>query len=222
MQNKKPSLKNFDTIIFDMDGVVIDSGPLWKEVNVDFFGQFGVKFIDYGKILTKLNGKSPADAMKVFQNEYNIPGDSEELARERSTKLVEIVKARLKYIKGFEDFVQRLIVQEKKIAIATGADYYLLDNIKAILNLEDYFGEHIYSVEDVNFISKPDPATFLLAAEKLKSKPGECIVIEDGILGIQAANTAGMYSIGFRNGEKTKFEEADLTVEDYQDLKKLL
>lgn len=213
-------MKNLTTIIFDMDGVVIDSRICWDNANKVFFKRFGIDYEPNYEVLSKLNGKSPIDAMAIWQEHYGIVGDTSRLTLERSEEVIAQFNKLLKYMPSFNLFHKELTKAKFKFAIATGADYLLLKEIKKLLQLERYFGRHIYSVEDVGFKSKPDPATFLLAAEKLGNKPEECAVIEDSPLGIEAAKRAGMYAIGFVNGEEeVKFEQADLIVKDFSDPK---
>ena len=93
-----------------------------------------------------------------------------------------------------------------------------------ILNLRKFFGEHIYNVSHVNFANKPDPALYLLAAQKLCVEPCECIAIEDSTHGITTKG-AGMYCIGINTAHnRAALQQADIIVDHYSqiDLQNLL
>ena len=131
----------------------------------------------------------------------------------------------MRFIPGFVQFHQQLAPHNLKSGIATNASKETAELTDKILNLRQFFGEHIYNVSHVNFANKPDPALYLHAAQKLCVDPLECIAIEDSTHGVTAAKGAGMYCIGINTARNHQaLQQADIIVDHYNqiDLPKLL
>ncbi len=187
-------MKYFNTIIFDLDGVIINSEILWDRGSLEFLKRRGLEY-DRARTKPLCTGKSLLEGTKIIQETYQLPGKTEDLAQERKEIVTELYKNQLEFIPGFEDFARYLKTQNYKHAIATSCNSDLLQLADTKLGLSQLFHPHIYSIADVNHISKPDPAIFLFAAQKLGETPEHCVVIEDAPNGILAAKCAGMYCI---------------------------
>jgi beta-phosphoglucomutase-like phosphatase (HAD superfamily) len=106
-----------------------------------------------------------------------------------------------------------------KKSIATAMNKTLMVKVEKKLRLQQFFGEHVYYIEDVGNKSKPEPDVFLYAAEKLGVKPSDCIVIEDAPHGIEAANKAGMISIGLvTTFSREHLQNADFIADDFENV----
>lgn len=91
------------------------------------------------------------------------------------------------------------------------------------LQLKQFFGNHIYFIEDVGNKSKPSPDVFLYAAEKLGENPADCLVIEDAPHGVEAANRAGMTSVGITTTfTKAQLSEADFVGDNFDEIRRFL
>ena len=182
-------------IIFDMDGVVINSEPLYDLADVDFLRRKGITY-NRESIANTLLGKSLRDTTQILKDIHSITGTTQNLMEERLDLIEGLYQSSLSYITGFLEIHQYLVERSIKTCIATASHNRLLDVADKKLGLSNIFGQYIFKISDVGDKSKPDPAIFLYAAEKLETKPEECCVIEDSPNGIMAAKNAGMYCIG--------------------------
>jgi len=206
-----------DTIIFDNEGVIADTESVWDKEQEEFLGRRGIK---YKRSRTKhlLSGSSLAEGVKILKKEYNIEGDDELLTFERLSIAKGLLEADVNYIKGFMDFYNN-VRNRFKICVATSMHEELLNIIDKRLSLSELFDGHIYSLKHVGYKSKPCPDLFLYTAEKLKSKPGNCLVIEDSPKGIDAALRAGMKCIGLATTYPQKIlKDASLTVKSFNEI----
>ena len=206
-----------DTIIFDGEGVVVDSERLWDRGQEEFLNRRGIAY-DREKIKPLLAGRSMLEGVRLLRVEYGLGGDAEALAKER----IEIVKAlfaqETEFVPGFESFYRQL-PPTFKTCIATVMPKELLEIVIAKLALRDLFGEHIYDPESEGLPSKPEPDLFLYAANQLRSLPPSCIVIEDSPNGLEAAKRAHMFSIGIATTFKeNQLAQADLVVRSFDDI----
>jgi len=206
-----------DTIIFDNEGVVIDTEPVWDKEQEIFLGRRG---IDYKKDRIKhlLSGRSIIDGVKVLKQEYNLTGDEMVLSNERYAIVKNLLKSDVSFIKGFMQFYE-LVKHKYKTCIATSMDEELLNIIDKKLLLSELFGGNIYILKYVRYKSKPYPDIFLYAANELKSNPYNCLVIEDSPNGIDAALKAGMKCIGLATTySEEKLKNANCIVKSFSEI----
>ena len=206
-----------DTIIFDNEGVIIDTEPAWDKEQEIFLGRRGIK---YRRDKTKhlLGGKSIKEGARILKAIYNLKEDDASLAHERYSIIRDLFHSEICYINGFLDFYNK-VHRKYKICIATSLDEELLQIADQKLALASLFNGHVYSLKHVDFKSKPDPDIFLYAARKLKSKPVNCVVIEDSPNGIIAAKNAGMKSIAITTTYvREKLKDADIIIDSFSDI----
>jgi beta-phosphoglucomutase len=183
-----------EAILFDGEGVVIDTEPLWDDAQRLLLERRGVEY-DRDRVKHLMAGKSALEGIAILQREFNIPGEPATLAAERYNDIGTLIAERVQFIPGFREFFNQVRARYKT-CVATAMARDLLDIVGRRLNLDALFGDRIYSISDVGNRSKPDPALFLFAAEKLSVSPARCLVIEDSPNGIEAAARADMYCIG--------------------------
>lgn len=206
-----------DTIIFDCEGVIIDSESVWDHGQEEFLRRRG-KVYDRARTKHLLTGRTLAEGVLVMQEQYGFGGDPDELARERIEIVQELFATEVQFIPGFPEFYET-VRKDYRTCIATAMTRELLTLVDRRLGFSTLFDGHVYTLADVGFRSKPDPALFLYAAEKLGSQPETCLVIEDAPHGIEAARRAGMASIGLATTyEPDKLAGADLVVESFSDI----
>ena len=212
----------FTTIIFDMDGTIVETGHLWAQVNKTIIERRGVTFTpDIEKYLAiHLNGLALPLSCAIVKDIIKTDEPIELLMKEKAEVAAELYAKGLELIHGFESFHAKVIQSKLKTGLATNADDSTFAVSKRLLNLERFFGIHLYNISHVNFLGKPHPAIYLYAAEKLESDPSHCIAIEDSTHGITAAKNAGMFCIGINTGkDKEKLNKADLIIDHYDDIK---
>lgn len=205
-------------IIFDMDGVIIDSEIIHYEVFRDVSRKHGIEssFEDYNKYV----GSTDEAIYSAFKEKYNLKEDLDYLIKEHQDRFMEILdmKKDIQPIKGVKELIIEFHNRGYKLALASSAPYMNIDKVLDLFNIETYFDIRI-SGEDLEQ-GKPHPGIFLNAAKFLKLNPKECLVIEDSKNGVLAAKRAGMKCLGYRNensGEQD-ISKADLIIDDFSTL----
>jgi HAD superfamily hydrolase (TIGR01509 family) len=201
-------MKPFKAVIFDLDGVIIDSEPLhervfreiWKEMG--FADNHGIQFNQY-------YGKSDRAVWEDFITLHQPVQSIEELLTWKQEKYLELIRIEKPVFVGIPELIESL-AQKYPLAIASGSLHPVIDAVLELKDLKKYFPVRVSS-QDVSR-PKPAPDIFLRAAMLLNIEPEHCCVIEDSVFGVQAANAAGMYSIAITN----TFKGEDLEHANYR------
>jgi len=183
-----------NTIIFDLEGVIIDSERIWDTVDRVFLREYHHEF-NRERDKHLLAGRSFHEATDMLRWLYQIPKTTDELVTERIEIVKECFRTEIKEIPGFRDFYAT-IRGSHKTCVATAMHEELLKIANESVGLSELFGQNLFSVSMVNNVGKPEPDIFLYAGNKVNAKPEECVVIEDAPHGIEAARRAGMKSVG--------------------------
>jgi len=192
-------------IIFDCDGVLIDSEILSFAVDEKLLPDYGVTItaselardfggVTYGEMIAALNERFGANIEAVSYQERC----EAELARAFETDL--------RAIEGIPELLASLTVP---FALASGSDLARHDKCLRLTNLAGFFEDRMFSAEQVKR-GKPAPDVFLLAAKTCGWMPDHCLVIEDSPSGVLAAKAAGMQSVGFLGGAHRSAADADI------------
>ena len=207
-----------NTVIFDMDGVVIDSDHVWVNFEQQFFEENGIAF-DHNLVKKLCTGKSIYDSC-IALNEYFKLGIDPSALAERKFQSVLTEFANLNFCPGFKTFFEKQIVARAlKTAIATSCDPRLLAVAAGNMDFKSMFNEHIYCIADVGYASKPAPDVFLHAARLLGADPKECVVIEDSTNGVEAAKKAGMFCVALSwTLGRLDVSKADVVVDSFEQL----
>lgn len=184
----------FDLIIFDCDGVLIDSEMLANRSEVEFLKSLGIEF-EFGDYMARFVGKSNKDVLKRIEllHDRRLPENFWKLAEEHTFK---VFQKELKPIAGIFEFITS---RDTPKCVASTSSLNRLDMTLKITGLFNRFSPHIFSAEQVNR-GKPAPDLFLFAADRLQVHPERCIVIEDSLAGVRAGVAAGMTVLGFTGG----------------------
>lgn len=188
-------------IIFDMDGTIIKSEAVYDQVVIELLKEKGHNEIPADKLAVwqSLTGMSLNDACAILKKTFDLQDSVEHLTQRQVELANQFLGNKVNFIGGFEAFHEQLREHGIPSAIATNAYPANLQKINESLGLNKLFGQHLYSVGDVNYIAKPDPTLFRHAAAQLGVKPEECIVFEDSVHGFNAARAAGMKCIAIKN-----------------------
>ncbi|MBN2457566.1 HAD family phosphatase [Candidatus Woesearchaeota archaeon] len=205
------------TIIFDLEGVVIDTERLWDQEISTVLSRRDISY-DREKIKHLLSGRSVSEASGMLIEMFGLECAREELTRERIEIMKKLIQDNARLINGFSDFYET-IRPKYKTCIATSMDHELLKLTESKIGLNRLFSGKVFSIADVGNIAKPNPDLFLFSAEKLMSAPDECVVIEDSPLGITAAKRAGMKSMGITTTyRRNLLNDADIVVDSYSEI----
>jgi len=208
----------FEGLIFDCDGVLVDSEPFscgtW---NVIFEEQYN---IDIGTNYNAILGKKLLDTAQYYSKKYNLPVDNEtlkKLAQLKEDTYYRIAEGKLHPISGVNRIIQEAKDLNLKIAVASSGSINKINFNLSQAGLNKKF-LNIVSADDVKH-AKPAPDIFLEAMNRLEIEPKKCIIIEDSISGIKAAKSSGAFTIGISTTfPPKKLNEADLIIEDYGEL----
>jgi len=193
-------------LIFDMDGLMIDSERLYFQAERDLANRFDRNVKE--ETLWRMMGRNPEESMAVFVSEVGLPIRIDEALRMRNDIMREKLKQDLQPMPGLKHILS-LFFGKLKLAVCTGAQKEFLDLVVDQLNIRDrfYVLQHSDAVEQ----GKPHPEIYLTACLKLNLKPESCVVLEDSSNGSRAGKAAGCYVISVPS-EYTKqqdFSSAD-------------
>lgn len=200
-----------------MDGVISDTQDILAVVERDMLKGQGID-MSAEEITRRFAGMSGKDIFTVIFSECNKDLSCiDKLIEERKIKTLDAVKGNVKEIPGTREFIDNLLNDNFRLAVASGSIIPFIDLVLSELNLKNKFSAVASSQEVEN--GKPDPAVFLLAAQRLGVAPEECLVVEDGISGMIAAKRAGMKCIGLVRKEcDNQGYPVDLIVKDLRDV----
>lgn len=204
-----------NAIIFDMDGVIIDSEPLHFELERELLEELGGKITP--KELQAFVGTTDYYMWSTFKNKFNIENSIEEMIAMKKERFLQNIH-KIDLVDNFEEFMLAVYSESYLLGLASSNNRKAVDSIIEKFNLDKYL-EFIISGEEVSK-GKPDPEIFLTAANKMNVKPCECLVIEDATNGIKAAKAAGMKCIGLKNPNSggQDLSQADLIVDNFNEL----
>jgi len=203
-------------VIFDMDGVIVDSEPAHIEAEKRIMMQHGIKATT--EDLRSYTGTTAEFEFTDLISKHHLRTTPEKLIREKDVILFELLEKETQPTKGVITLIKDLKQHGFKLGIASSGRGKLVFYFLKKLKIEHLF-DTVVCAEDITH-SKPHPEIFMKAAERLREEPENCIVIEDSKLGVEAAKRAGMKCIGFRNPNSGNqdLSKADLIVDDFTKL----
>lgn len=197
-------------VIFDMDGVLVDSEGFWAEAEREVFSSYGVQVTD--DLASQTKYMTTKEVTEFWYSKFpwenlDIPSVEQEVV----SKVIELIQTENCTMSGIEEFIKALKSKEYKIGLATNAPLRVADAVLEKLQVRHFF-DVVHSSE-LEEQGKPHPAVYLSSAQKLGISPEHCIAIEDSHSGLKAAKAAGMKTIVFtNNNESIHFEHADFKI----------
>jgi HAD superfamily hydrolase (TIGR01509 family) len=212
-------MKKFSAVIFDLDGVIVDSEPLHQKAFEDLFAELGRKH-DHGIVFSEQVGLSDHSTLRTFLKKTGLQHELEDLNKRKLNYFLRYLREHRPIFKGLHDLIPEL-AKRYQLGVATSSPHQVAEVVMEISGLKPHF-QAIIAREDIRF-PKPDPEIYFTAAKKLGVRPSTCCVIEDSTPGIQAAKMAGMIVIGLTTTHPPeKLKRADLIAHNYDDVRKLL
>ncbi len=208
-----------NTVIFDMDGVIVDTEPLHKKAYYQHFNELNIE-VD-AELFSKFTGKSTRNVYQMIQDIFVIETNVEELIQRKRTIFYGLFDSdpALRLLDGVQVLIHELHSANFQLILASSAAKSTIDRVFKRFNLFPYFS-HLVSGEDFPE-SKPNPAIFIEAQRLSGNEKSNCIIIEDSTNGIQAANAAGIFCVGYKSehSKNQSYETADLVINHFDELK---
>lgn len=179
-------------VIFDMDGILIDSEPLWYRAEIDVFKRLGIHLST--AMCEETTGWRTDAVVAHWYARYPWQGPSlKEVAEAILTHVKGLIDRHGQALAGVYTLLELLAARGLTLAIASSSPYGLIDAVVDKLDIRHYFTAMRSAVDEV--YGKPHPAVYLTTARCLGIDPGDCLVFEDSIAGVQAAKAAGMWTV---------------------------
>lgn len=195
-------------VLFDMDGVLVDSERFICEAAIRMFRENGVEAQEQDFV--PFVGTGENRYIGGVAEKYGIRIPVEQMKSRTYAIYAEIVRGRLEPLAGVEDFIAQCKSKGLKIAVATSADKVKMEtNLREIGLPESVFDATVNGLEVGR--KKPDPEVFQKAAAKLGLRPEECLVVEDAVNGVAAGKAAGAKVLGLM----TSFSAEELSQADW-------
>jgi HAD superfamily hydrolase (TIGR01509 family) len=192
-------------IIFDCDGVLIDSEILSFAVDERMLAKYGIS-LDARELARRFGGVTYREMVAGLNARFKVDIDPVAYQERCEAELARTFKTDLRAIAGMPELLADLSVP---FALASGSDLARLDLCLGLTGLSDVFKGRIFSAEQVAR-GKPAPDVFLLAARSCEWQPEKCLVIEDSPSGVVAAGAAGMRCVGFLGGAHRRAQDGDI------------
>ncbi len=192
-------------IIFDCDGVLIDSEILSFAVDERMLPEYGIT-LNAGELARGFGGVAYREMVADLNARFGVDIDPVAYQERCEAELARTFETDLKVIAGIPDLLTGLLVP---FALASGSDLARLDLCLGLTGLSEFFQDRIFSAEQVAR-GKPAPDVFLLASGSCGWEPESCLVIEDSPSGVIAAKEAGMRRVGFLGGAHRSEKDEDI------------
>ena len=211
-----PLSGRYRAVIFDMDGLLLDTETLWHEAEAELFRRHGAEFTHEDQL--RVIGTSFDTSARYFAERLGWPVERRmELVQESTALMHERVRDQVHARPGAVELIQRLRTLEGvRLGLASNSPRYLVDDALATAGMTDAF-ETIVTSDDVER-PKPAPDIYLLVCERLGVDPSEALALEDSSSGVVAAKAAGLTCIAVPMFAETDVSAADRVIASLEDL----
>ena len=212
----KIDLNDFEAVIFDLDGSLVDSMWMWKAIDIEYLQGFGIKA---PKDLQKeIGGRSFVETAIYFKERFSLPDSIEKIGDDWNRMAFDKYTHEVPLKDGVPNFLSLCEERGIKLGIASSNSTELIEQVLSSHGIRDKFLSIKSGTEVLK--GKPAPDIYLLVAKELDVDPSKCLVFEDLVDGIKAARNAGMTVVAVsddysRHSDDIKKELSDLYIEDY-------
>ena len=206
-------------VIFDMDGVIVNSEPLHHLAYKKMFEEFQLDVSN--SLYESFTGQSTHSICKQLCNIFNLNKDPNELvlSKRKHFKVIFERDSSFQMIDGAMNLIENYFNNDLTLVLASSASMTNIDRIFKKFDLNKFFKAKISGADLKE--SKPNPEIFVKAAQLAGFKKEECIVIEDSTSGIMASKSAGIYCVGYNsyNSKNQNYDNANLVVSNLNEIK---
>ncbi len=206
-----------EAVIFDMDGVLIDSEPFWKEAEQKVFKTVGINLND--ELCKDTTGLDGISTIRYWYDRRPWSSKSfEQIKQEIEAQVLTLVSRFGHARDGVKELLEYFTGLNIKIAVASSSPYNLIESVTRKIGIRNYF--QIIQSSETEKAGKPNPAVYLAAAKKLGVDPALCLAFEDSINGLTAAQKAGMKTVAIPDPHlfgDIRYNSADLVVHSLKD-----
>lgn len=204
-------LENIKAVIFDLDGTLVDSMWMWKDIDIEYLGRFGVPLPE--TLQQDIAGMSFSETAVYFKETFGIPDSLEEIKQAWNDMAFYKYTHEVPLKPGVLEFLKRLKEKGIRTGIATSNSKELVQAVVESLQISEYLQEIHTSCEVAK--GKPAPDIYLLVAKCLGVKPEQCLVFEDIPEGILAGKRAGMKTCAVEDSFSLDLTEEKKNLADY-------
>ena len=206
-------------VLFDLDGTLVDSMWMWKDIDIEFLGRFGYGLPE--DLQREIEGMSFSETASYFKERFSLPMTVEEIKDCWIAMSIEKYRTEVGLKPGALEFLKYCRERGIRTGVATSNGRDMVDAVIESLKIGDYLGEVATACEVA--AGKPEPDIYLEVARRLSVEPEECLVFEDIPAGIVAGKRAGMTGLAVQDEfskdlETEKRELADGFIRDYFEL----
>ncbi len=205
-----------DAVIFDMDGVIVDSEIHWKTTEGFFLQSLipGWTTDDQDRII----GLGVLDLYRLLVNTYRLQKTQDEFLAIYQEMANEIYGQKVSLIEGFSELLTTLNAHHIPVALASSSPTSWINIMLDRFRLRESF-QVVVSADELHGQGKPSPAIYLHTAQRLCILPERCIAIEDSKNGVLSAKNAEMFCVGFRNGfnDEQDLSRADIIIHHFSE-----
>jgi HAD superfamily hydrolase (TIGR01509 family) len=207
-------------VIFDMDGLLVDSGPLWQQATSEIFSEIGV-FITRKKNKDTIGLRMDALVDYWFSDcpRLYLSGAFKKDIEERiADKVIKLIKEKVVLLPGAKKTIEIFAEKNLPMAIASSSGKDIIDAVLDKVLIRKYI-KSVHSAENEPF-GKPHPGVYITAAKKIKIKPEHCLAFEDSLIGVLSAKSARMKCIAVPDGRIKNdkgFYIADAVIDSLKD-----
>jgi len=208
----------YKAVIFDMDGVMVDSELHWPIVEKEIWPKFGVEFTP--EFHADCVGKKLGDVIRMAKLKYNNNINEENLVKTINEASVKVYNEMSNLLPGVQEIIIKLNKLDIPLSIASSSSVSWINMVVKRFNLEKYF-KIIKSTATDNLPGKPSPVIYEKIIADLNSKPAECVIIEDSSVGLKSAKASGAKVIAVPDSRWSfgDFSKADLIADSLEDKK---
>jgi HAD superfamily hydrolase (TIGR01509 family) len=206
------------TVIFDMDGVIVDTEPVHRYAYYKQFEELNIEVTE--AMYTSFTGFSTRNTFQTLKEQFQLEHEVEDLIQRKRSIFNDAfdTKEDLELLEGVRTLIEDLHQNGIQLILASSASKVTIDRVFSRFGLHDFF-THVVSGEDFPK-SKPHPAIFEHAASLSVAPKENCIVIEDSTNGVKAAKAAGIFCVGYisEHSKDQNLADADVIINHFKEL----